>query len=253
LLFSTARLFGTFSRTPFDLIKTHLQVGPVGSTSSASTSSVKAMDVLRRVVRTEGYLGIFSGFGPTLARDIPFACLYFLMYESGKFWIRRMISSSDDGRYKQSVFETLKVSQSNPGHVSPPTNALDSKLGPCISSNATSPLNLVPVSASSPTSNGHPNGHLHLPPIFIPISGAFAGASATLLTIPLDVVKTKVQSGKYPEYRKNGVIYSLKHIFKYEGIHGLTKGLGSRFMMIIPASAINFTIYEFLKVVFEEF
>lgn len=80
------------------------------------------------------------------------------------------------------------------------------------------------------------------------ISGAFAGAIATLCTIPIDVVKTRLQTqSQLAEIQYNGIADAFKKIYREEGRKAFTKGLGPRLAYIMPAAALTFTIYEKLK------
>ena len=50
----------------------------------------------RDIVRTEGFRGLFSGFGATAARDAPYAGLYVLFYEQLKRRLASLSGSSSD-------------------------------------------------------------------------------------------------------------------------------------------------------------
>ncbi|CAO3671978.1 hypothetical protein CU097_003535 [Rhizopus azygosporus] len=70
-----AATFGEISactvRVPTEVIKQRMQIKQFNSTSSAITN----------VLRTEGILGFYRGFLPTVAREIPFTCIQFPLYE----------------------------------------------------------------------------------------------------------------------------------------------------------------------------
>ncbi|CAG7922407.1 unnamed protein product [Penicillium olsonii] len=51
----------------------------------------------RDIVRTEGFRGLFAGFGATAARDAPYAGLYVLLYEQLKRRLALMTTQSSDG------------------------------------------------------------------------------------------------------------------------------------------------------------
>ncbi|EGC29856.1 hypothetical protein DICPUDRAFT_90316 [Dictyostelium purpureum] len=89
-----------------------------------------------------------------------------------------------------------------------------------------------------------------LSPINNLIAGGFSGALGTILTIPIDVVKTnlQLQDACLPKDKRfNGVIDCFKYIIKTEGYKGLTKGLGTRLVHIIPSAALSFASYEWIK------
>ncbi|CAH7667800.1 mitochondrial carrier domain-containing protein [Phakopsora pachyrhizi] len=84
------------------------------------------------------------------------------------------------------------------------------------------------------------------------ISGAGAGLVSSVLTCPLDVVKTKLQAqgGFNPQrdqkfYR--GLFGTLGTIWKEEGFRGLYRGLGPTIIGYLPTWAIYFTIYDAAK------
>jgi len=82
------------------------------------------------------------------------------------------------------------------------------------------------------------------------ISGGLAGMVATSATIPLDVIKTRLQTQAVlpPEERiYKGVRHAFLEIARKEGIKGLTRGLGARIVYLTPASAIVFASYEQYK------
>ncbi|KAN0011660.1 hypothetical protein ACTFIU_011238 [Dictyostelium citrinum] len=82
------------------------------------------------------------------------------------------------------------------------------------------------------------------------ISGSLAGAIGTTLTIPIDVIKTNLQTQDLlPKEKRvfNGVISAFKYIIKNEGFKGLTKGLTTRLLHVIPSAGISFCAYEYIK------
>ena len=58
-------------RNPFEVVKQQLQVGMHRSTVGA----------VRDIVRADGVRGLYAGLASTIARDVPFDALQFLMYE----------------------------------------------------------------------------------------------------------------------------------------------------------------------------
>jgi hypothetical protein len=69
------------------------------------------------------------------------------------------------------------------------------------------------------------------------LAGALAGAFSSSLTIPFDVVKTRLQTqATLEKQRYSGVIDAFKTIWREEGIRGLTRGLRARIMYITPGT-----------------
>jgi len=121
-----AKLLASTATAPLELMRTRMQA----DRALAQEGIVGGATAL---VRREGLSALFKGLGPTLIRDVPFSCLYWLGYERLK----------------------LHLVQSQP----PPPHQQQQ--------------------------------HVSLSNSFI--AGGLAGAAATLLTMPLDVVKTRMQ------------------------------------------------------------
>ncbi|KAJ1742348.1 hypothetical protein IWW42_003893 [Coemansia sp. RSA 1085] len=87
------------------------------------------------------------------------------------------------------------------------------------------------------------------------IAGAGAGCVSSIVTCPLDVVKTRLQyQGVLAEkYRKSGytpytgTINTLRRIVAEEGARGLYRGLTPMLMGYLPTWGIYFAAYESLK------
>ncbi|CAN9514220.1 unnamed protein product [Ophioblennius macclurei] len=65
--------------SPLELIRTKLQ--------SQKQSYRELTTLIRSAVRTEGWLSLWRGLGPTLLRDVPFSAMYWYNYELGKSWL----------------------------------------------------------------------------------------------------------------------------------------------------------------------
>ena len=74
------------------------------------------------------------------------------------------------------------------------------------------------------------------------VSGAIAGTITVYCTMPLDVVKTKLQSLQGSEYRN--VFYGMYKVSKEEGLTSLWKGATPRLSRLIFSGGIVFTVYE---------
>jgi len=79
-------------------------------------------------------------------------------------------------------------------------------------------------------------------------AGALAAACAVVATMPMDVVKTRLQTQGSLTYRKyNGIYHCFRTILVEEGVKGLTTGLGPRLIYLVPSSALTFSLYEAFK------
>jgi len=79
------------------------------------------------------------------------------------------------------------------------------------------------------------------------ISAASAGAFATIVTHPFDVIKTKVQVRQ--EQRYHGLVQTVSTIWKQRGVLGFFDGVSLRISRKIFSSAIGWAVYEGLLMI----
>ncbi len=77
------------------------------------------------------------------------------------------------------------------------------------------------------------------------ISGAGAGATATTVTSPLDLLRTRF-AAQGPDRIYHGLLNSLQDITRQEGPGGFFRGLSAAIGQIVPYMGLFFTSYEFL-------
>lgn len=84
------------------------------------------------------------------------------------------------------------------------------------------------------------------------ISGAIAGGSAAIVTMPLDVCKTLLNTQEHCS-RTNSISYvngmraAFQTVYEFQGIRGYFRGITARVFYQMPATAISWSIYEFFK------
>ena len=84
------------------------------------------------------------------------------------------------------------------------------------------------------------------------LSGAGAGAAASIVTNPLDVAKTFLNTCEQKknlnsEQRIRGMIHALIKIYQTTGLRGYFKGVTARVVYQVPSTAICWSVYEFFK------
>lgn len=81
------------------------------------------------------------------------------------------------------------------------------------------------------------------------IAGAGAGLVASVVTCPLDVVKTRLQAQALARHAKEyeGVRATVARILKQSGLRGLYRGLGPTILGYLPTWGIYFTVYDEVK------
>ena len=80
-------------------------------------------------------------------------------------------------------------------------------------------------------------------PLGLFAAGAVAGAVASGMMTPVDVLKTRISTGTCPVGVKN----CLMHVIREAGVQGLYAGAGSRMMWSGAFSAIGFGTFETVK------
>ena len=83
-------------------------------------------------------------------------------------------------------------------------------------------------------------------------AGALAGATATTLTYPLDLLRARMAAHWGPVPLYSGYLEGLKTITKTEGVGALFHGLRPTLTGIVPYSGIGFMTFETLKGTYEE-
>jgi len=82
---------------PVDVIKERMQIQhvPRGLTETALKKTkgdgfyTGGLDAIRSIVRTEGFVGFYRGYGATVMSFGPFSALYFMFYEELKIFVDR--------------------------------------------------------------------------------------------------------------------------------------------------------------------
>lgn len=82
------------------------------------------------------------------------------------------------------------------------------------------------------------------------VAGTIGGASGTVLNTPFDVVKSRLQAEALaPGARRAGVMETMVHIARHEGVGNLYRGLYARFIRLGLGGGIMIAGYEFFQAV----
>jgi len=84
-------------------------------------------------------------------------------------------------------------------------------------------------------------------PITHLISGFAAAVISTTLTNPLDVAKTRLQTGTFEKNQKVNFISVIKDTIRKEGVRALWKGLVPSLLTSTPYSMMSIILYEEVK------
>lgn len=262
---------------PFDLVKTRLQnVGPTTS-STPSLSTNRLIPMISQVVKDEQIIGLWRGTNASLLRCVPGVGLYFcsLNWLKGVFLqtpntihsqpsaiqaicigvIARTFSGSVlipvtviKTRYESGVFAYGSIGQAlRHTYVSEGCRGLMSGLVPTLMRDAPfsglyfmfySQLRNLALTSSPSNSSAL---HQTTSPILTFTIGLNAGLMASVVTHPMDVVKTRMQL--YPK-QFSSVFSTVVLIVNERGFRGLFSGLLPRMIRRTLVASMAWTVYE---------
>lgn len=147
-------------------------------------------DAVCKVLRAEGFRGLYRGFGLTAVTQSPAAALWWGAYGSAQHFIWRSLGYGNDVEKK-------------PSH-----------------------LEMVTVQATA---------------------GTLAGACASVITTPIDTIKTRLQVMDNHGVGRPSVIKTTKALLQEDGWRGFYRGFGPRFLNMSLWGTSMIVIYELIK------
>ena len=230
-----AQAFAGIAYTPVDVVKERMQVSSVLPTNLKTNNGVdyrNAFDALKTIVKNEGIKnGLMRGYWAQNFVWWPWSACYFVAYEKGLEIFRR---NNNDNK------SSLRVDDDNGGVFG----------GDAERSNFESSSSSSSVKSSS---SFYREGGWYENNISPHAVSAFAAATcATILTHPLDLCKTRVQTMTNNNNNNNNKkVMTLRTVFKdvvrKEGVLALYRGVFARVLSVAPGSAISFYAYESIR------
>lgn len=229
-----AQAFAGIAYTPVDVVKERMQVSSVLPTNLKTNNGVdyrNAFDALKTIVKNEGIKnGLMRGYWAQNFVWWPWSACYFVAYEKGLEIFRRNNNNNKS---------SLRVDDDNGGVFG----------GDAERSNFESSSSSSSVKNSS---SFYREGGWYENNISPHAVSAFAAATcATILTHPLDLCKTRVQTMTNDNNNNNKKVMTLQTVFKdvvrKEGVLALYRGVFARVLSVAPGSAISFYAYESIR------
>jgi len=259
---------------PLDVVKTRLQaqrdVKGMLPEPSDHTRFKGTMDGLLKIAKYEGVFGLWRGLFATIAMTVPSTSVYFAVYERFKkhftplgFYAAPFLAGIASRLVTATITSPFDMIKTNLQSHNRKTGFF--KILGDIHKQKSYPrlwAGLVPTLARDVPFSGiywtlyeymkyktskltglNPGFLLHFS------SGAIAGSIAAGVTIPVDVIKTRVQMEVdiHNTGVKKNLFQAVQSIAKEEGIAGLTKGIVPRVVRVAPMCAITISSYELLK------
>lgn len=274
---SLAGAFGAFMVYPIDLVKTRMQ--NQRSTRVGDKLYNNSLDCFRKVIRNEGFLGLYSGVLPQLIGVAPEKAIkltvndlvrgHFTNKENGKIWYAHEILAGGAAGGCQVVFtnplEIVKIRLQVQGEVAKTVEGAPRRSAMWIVKNlglmglykgaSACLLRDVPFSAIYFPTYAHLKSDLFgespthkLGIVQLLTAGAIAGMPAAYLTTPCDVIKTRLQvEARKGDVKYNGLRHCAKSILKDEGFKAFFKGGPARIVRSSPQFGFTLAAYELLQ------
>lgn len=177
--------------------------------------------------REEGILGLFNTgkLASQILRDVPYAVIIAVSYE--------LLQGAMNRNRELSMSRESDVTSDEAAGASGAATVLPTIIGGSTAANSAHKRTLrvkSDLSAKQRTSQDA-------------LCGSLAGGLSTLLTTPMDVVKTRLMSGG-SQYKYSSIGNAVYCIAQDEGVGAFFKGTSSRLMHKIPANALFYVCYE---------
>eukprot|EP01095_Lingulamoeba_sp_RSL-Kostka_P014074 TRINITY_DN600_c0_g1_i1.p1 TRINITY_DN600_c0_g1~~TRINITY_DN600_c0_g1_i1.p1 ORF type:complete len:296 (+),score=91.99 TRINITY_DN600_c0_g1_i1:63-950(+) len=265
---------------PLDTIKVRLQTMPVPKIGESPLYK-GSIDCAMKTVRNEGVLGLYKGMGAPLLTVTPMFAICFFGYSIGKKLQLKEGQTNDDlnlfhiwnAGCLSGVFTTLTTMvpgerikcllqiQGQPGAKQLYKGPLDCAVK-ILRTEGVMGLyrgTFATLCRDVPGSGAYFVAYEGFKRLLIPkdesskkkivlatlFSGGMAGIFNWIVSIPPDVIKSRIQTA--PEGKYKGVVDCVKQLIKNEGVMAMYKGVGPVMLRAFPANAACFMGYEFCK------
>ncbi|EWC47866.1 hypothetical protein DRE_02748 [Drechslerella stenobrocha 248] len=283
--FGLGAIAGAFGATmvyPIDLVKTRMQNQRV--TVVGERLYLNSIDCAKKVIKNEGFMGLYRGLGPQLVGVAPEKAIKLTVndlirgYAAGTGLDGKGVSlpweivAGGTAGGCQVIFtnplEIVKIrlqvqgeiAKNNPGMVRRSALWIVKNLGLLGLYKGASACLLrdIPFSAIYFPTYAHvkkdyfgesEGKKLGILPLLI--SGAIAGMPAAYLTTPCDVIKTRLQvEARKGETNYRGLVHCAKTVYKEEGFKAFFKGGPARILRSSPQFGFTLAAYEVLQSAF---
>ncbi|KAF7712213.1 Mitochondrial carrier protein, calcium-binding [Penicillium ucsense] len=274
---SLAGAFGAFMVYPIDLVKTRMQ--NQRSTRPGERLYNNSLDCAKKVIRNEGFKGLYSGVIPQLIGVAPEKAIKLTVNdlvrgalvdkETGKMWYPHEILAGGTAGACQVVFtnplEIVKIRLQVQGEIAKNVEGAPRRSALWIVKNlglvglykgATACLlRDVPFSAIYFPTYAHLKSDFFgetatnkLGVLQLLTAGAIAGMPAAYLTTPCDVIKTRLQvEARKGETKYTGLRHCATTVWKEEGLKAFFKGGPARILRSSPQFGFTLAAYEVLQ------
>ncbi|PFH53362.1 hypothetical protein AMATHDRAFT_137919 [Amanita thiersii Skay4041] len=205
-------LVASVATCPLDVVKTKLQAQRA---IAGQQGYLGVLDTARKIFHENGFRGFYRGLGPTILGYLPTWAIYFAVYDGiktlfGQAPLGSSISSASSASYPRGTHTQERIYPA------------------------------AQVKGYQPVIREHP-WSLHI------LSAMTAGATSTICTNPLWVIKTRFMTQSSEEVKYRHTLEAAVRIYRSEGIRAFYRGLLPSLLGILHV-AVQFPLYEQLKV-----
>ena len=205
-------------------------IQPSHNNDNSKNSSRTARTIVRDILSTQGWRGLYRGFVLSVVQYAPFSAITWQVNSTLDPWLRQTFQSINPidlynditpSNCNQCANESTRIihAGSADGFYLNPNHIIDKPHKP-------RPLTVRDVVVSM-------------------VSGGVSGMIACLATTPIDVIKTRIQVNE--SSHKVSSSQTIQAIMKERGFIGLAAGTTARVMAVAPSSALLMVSYEVLK------
>ncbi|KAJ5183172.1 hypothetical protein N7492_000788 [Penicillium capsulatum] len=274
---SLAGAFGAFMVYPIDLVKTRMQ--NQRSSRPGERLYNNSIDCAKKVIRNEGFTGLYSGVIPQLIGVAPEKAIkltvndlvrgFFTDKDTKRIWYPHEILAGGTAGACQVVFtnplEIVKIRLQVQGELAKNVEGAPRRSALWIVKNlglvglykgaSACLLRDVPFSAIYFPTYSHLKSDFFgesptkkLGVVQLLTAGAIAGMPAAYLTTPCDVIKTRLQvEARKGETKYTGLRHCAATVWKEEGIQAFFKGGPARILRSSPQFGFTLAAYEVLQ------
>lgn len=172
-----------------------------------------ARSIFRNLVARDGWLGLWRGYSLSIISAAPYSAILWGVFHSVKTFLRQ--------QFPIDHLNNLPIIQNNE-----------------LINQSTSQANNQINNQTRTRWTGYSRELL-----IIPVSAACGSSLASVLTMPLDVMRTRIQTSN--ERASFSVVF--KKLIAERGVRGLMSGVTARVAGAAPSSALMMSSYELVK------
>lgn len=213
---------------PIDVVKERMQVQRRRQEMQGSSPGIyyrNTFDAFRQIMKSEGVVGLYRGYGATIASFGPFSALYFVFYEQAKKWAQQR-HLGDAAAATTTASGASKADEARHEQLPLHWQILTASFAGSAASLATNPLDLAKL-------------RLQVQRGVLAANVASSSPTTATATAPATT-----------HYRHT--LHALGVIVKEEGALALFRGAGARMAFHAPSTAITMTLFERCKALMEK-